>query len=64
MSRHVDLIRYHLESAMELAVEDRSAMVRYFVGMALAENNETAGANPTDVASSEKGEAKNVVRAG
>lgn len=54
MGKHRDLIRYHLESVMQLATEDRAEMLQYLVAMALAEDDEVAAEKPTTVASFEE----------
>lgn len=39
MRRHKNLLQYHLQSALELAREDRQSMVEYFATLALMENS-------------------------
>ena len=38
MRRHQSLLQYHLQSALELAREDKRSMVEYFATMAMLEN--------------------------
>jgi len=54
MGKHRDLIRYHLQSVMQLATEDGSAMMQYLVAMALAENDEASAEKPAGVPACEK----------